>query len=87
VLADCDPEPLTVATCKEKSFTTFFRSSRLDNSCGPISVVAMNAILGSALQMMLVGRVCIQQLYDTRIARATCWPRSMTRFGRVAKPK
>src|SRR5450759_4572751 len=41
VLADCDPEPFTVATWREKSLTTCFRSRRLASSCWPISVVAI----------------------------------------------
>src|SRR5689334_15603405 len=42
VLADCEPDPLTVATWRLKSLTTRFLSWRLADSRAPISVVAMN---------------------------------------------
>src|SRR5689334_12207402 len=42
VLADCEPDPLTVATWRLKSLTTRFFSWRLADSRAPISVVAMN---------------------------------------------
>src|SRR5512146_1771871 len=44
VLADCEPEPFTVATCRLKSLISGFCPGRLAISCGPISVVAMSPL-------------------------------------------